>query len=161
MNTPDAYGPPGGPIGRHGAYPAGAAAHDPGPDVGSHTVGELLGNVTRDLSTLVRQEFALAQAELKQEASRAGKAAGAMGAAGFAGWFAVLFLSVALYAGLSNLMNPGWAALIVAVLWAVIAAALFVSGRSTLRRLNPKPERTIDTLSQVPDALKGRQGGTS
>jgi hypothetical protein len=44
-------------------------------------VGELVGNVTRDLSTLMRQELALAQAELKTEARKTGKAAGALGAA--------------------------------------------------------------------------------
>ena len=52
------------------------------------------------------------------------------------------------------------AALIVALIWAVIAAVLFVIGRSKMREVNPKPERTLDTLSHVPDALKGQRGGT-
>lgn len=138
--------------GHHGATEATAA---PGA-----SVGDLIGNVTRDLSTLMRQELALAQAELKQEAATTGKAAGALGGAGFAGYFVVLFLSIALWAGLSNVMDSGWAALIVAVLWAVIAALLFVTGRERLRRVHPKPERTVDTLSHVPDALKGTRGGT-
>ena len=63
-------------------------------DVGGVSVGELVGNVTRDLSTLMRQELTLAQAELKTEARKTGKAAGALGAAGFAGYMAVLFLSI-------------------------------------------------------------------
>jgi membrane protein implicated in regulation of membrane protease activity len=123
-------------------------------------VGDLVGDVTRDLSTLMRQELALAQAELKQEAAKTGKAAGAFGGAGFAAWFVVLFLSLAAWAGLSNLMDPGWAALIVAVVWAVVAGVLFVTGRSTFRKVHPKPERTVDTLGQVPDALKGHRGDT-
>ena len=45
-------------------------------DVTDASVGELLGNVARDLSTLMRQELALAQAELRQEAKTTGKAAG-------------------------------------------------------------------------------------
>ena len=57
-------------------HPAGA--YD---DVGEVSVGELVGNVTRDLSTLMRQELALAQAEVKAEVSKTGKAAGALGAA--------------------------------------------------------------------------------
>lgn len=130
-------------------------------DVGDVSVGDLIGNVTRDLSTLMRQELALAQAEVKQEVAKTAKGAGALGGAGFAAFFVVLFLSLALWAGLSNVMDGGWAAVIVAVLWAIVAAVLFVTGRSQLRQVNPKPERTIDTLSQVPDALKGHRGGTA
>lgn len=133
--------------------------HRAAPDVGDMSVGDLIGNVTRDLSTLMRQELALAQAEIKQEAVTTGKAAGSLVGAGFAGWFVLLFLSLALWGGLTNVMDSGWAGLIVAVLWAVIAAVLFVTGRSKLRDINPKPERTIDTLSNVPEALKGRRGG--
>ncbi|GAA1880722.1 phage holin family protein [Pseudonocardia ailaonensis] len=143
-----------------GAHPVDTARHaaDREPDTAS--VGDLVGNVTRNLSTLMRQELALARAEIKQEASKTGKAAGAFGGAGFAAWFVVLFLSLALWAGLSNLMDPGWAALIVGALWAIVAAVLFMSGRSTFRKVHPKPERTVDTLGQVPDALRGHRGDT-
>jgi hypothetical protein len=58
-------------------------------DVGDVSIGELVGNVTKDLSTLMRQELALAQAEVKAEVSKTGKAAGALGAAGSAGYVAV------------------------------------------------------------------------
>jgi hypothetical protein len=147
-------GPPAPPLGTTGTGPAGAYTSN------AASVGDLLGNVTRDLSTLMRQELALAQAELKQEATKTGKAAGAFGGAGLAAWFLVLFLSLALWAGLSNLMDPGWAALIVAAIWAVIAAILYTTGRAKFRQVHPKPERTVDTLGQVPDALKGNRGGT-
>lgn len=155
------------PTGTGGAYAMPPAVHDDptphhsGPDVGEMSVGDLIGNVTRDLSTLMRQELALAQAELKQEASKTAKGAGALGAAGLAGYFVLLFLSLALAAGLSNLMDPGWAALIVAVLWGIVAAVMFVSGRKKLAEVHPKPERTVDTLSNVPDALKGNRGGSA
>jgi hypothetical protein len=148
------------PSGAHAADPARQAAAPVGPAADAASVGDLLGNVTRDLSTLMRQELALAQAELKQEATKTGKAAGAFGGAGFAAWFLVLFLSLALWAGLSNLMHPAWAALIVAAIWAVIAAILYTTGRAKFREVHPKPERTVDTLGQVPDALKGNRGGT-
>ena len=123
------------------------------------SVGELFGNVTRDLSTLMRQEFALAQAELKAEASKTGKAAGALGAAGFAGYMAVLFLSICLWWALGHLIGNGWSALVVAVLWGIVGAVLYSSGRKKLREVNPTPERTVDTLKNVPDALKGEAGG--
>jgi hypothetical protein len=126
------------------------------PDVTDSSVGELIGEVTSDLSTLLRQELELAKAEVKQEATKSGKAVGMLGAAGFAGYMVALFLSIALWWGLANAMDEGWAALIVAVLWTVIAAVLASVGRKRLREVNPKPERTIQTIKEVPDALKGR-----
>lgn len=123
---------------------------------GNASVGDLVGQVTRDLSTLMRQELELAKAEIKTEASKAGKGAGMLGGAGFAGYMTLLFLSIALWWGLVNVMDAGWAALIVAVLWAVIAGILYATGRGELRNVNPKPERTVETVSQVPSALKGQ-----
>lgn len=122
-------------------------------DVEDHSVGELMGNVTRDLMTLLRQEIALAKAEVKVEAKKAGKATGMLGGAGFAGYMALLFLSFALWWALANVMDQGWAALIVAVLWAVIGGVLYAAGRGELRNINPTPERTVETVKQVPQAM--------
>src|SRR6185369_6888069 len=96
------------------------------PDVEGTSVGQLLGEVSKDLSTLMRQELELAKAELKVEAKKAGQGAGIFGVAG----------------------------LIVAVIWGVIGAVAFVMGRTKFREVNPKPERTVETLQQVPPALK-------
>jgi len=126
------------------------------PDVENTSVGELIGEVSRDLATLMRQELELAKAELKQEAVKSGKAAGALGGAGLAGYMTLLFLSFALWWGLSNVMDQGWAALIVAVLWAIVGAVLYGVGRQRLRQVNPTPERTVETIKEVPDALRGR-----
>jgi len=126
------------------------------PDVADTSVGQLISEVTSDLSKLVRQELELAKAEVKQEATKSGKAVGMLGGAGFAGYMVALFLSIALWWALANAMDEGWAALVVAVLWAVIAAVLASVGRKRLREVNPKPERTIQTIKEVPDALKGR-----
>ena len=129
-------------------------------DLSQRSVGSLISEVTNDLSTLMRQELDLAKAEMKEEATKTGKAAGMMGGAGFAGYMVAVFLSLALWAALANGMDEGWAALIVAALWAVAGAVLFVSGRKKLREVHPKPERTVDTLKEVPDALKGRAHST-
>jgi Putative Actinobacterial Holin-X, holin superfamily III len=126
-------------------------------DVENVSVGDLLSNVSRDLMTLIRQEFALAKAEMKEEARKARRAAGMLGAAGFAGYMVLLFLSLALWWALSNLIDQGWAALIVAAAWAVIGAVLYATGRSEMRNVNPKPERTVDTVKQVPHALTPNQ----
>jgi len=125
-------------------------------DVSQRSVGSLISEVTTDLSTLMRQELDLAKAEMQQEAAKTGKAAGMLGGAGFAGYLVALFLSLALWAALANGMDEGWAALIVAAIWAVVGAVLYVTGRKKLREVQPKPERTVDTLKEVPDALKGR-----
>ena len=124
-------------------------------DVENLSVGELLGNVSRDLSTLMRQEVSLAKAEIRAEAGKAGKGAGMMAGAGMAGWLCVLFLSIAAWWGLANVMDEGLAALIVAIVWAIAGGVLFANGRRALRTVNPTPERTVDTMKQVPDALKG------
>ncbi|MGY1754678.1 phage holin family protein [Blastococcus sp. SYSU D01042] len=124
------------------------------PDVEGNSVGALIGEVTKDLSTLMRQELELAKVEMKAEAKKAGQGAGLFGAAGFAAYFMVLFLSVALWWALSHLVGHSWSALIVAVLWGIVAAVTGLMGKKKFQQVNPKPERTVDTLSQVPGALK-------
>ena len=149
--------PPDRAPGTHARPPQGTGRHE---DVGEVSLGQLVGDVARDLSTLVRQEFALARAEFKQEASKTAKGAGAMGGAGFAGYMTVLFLSISLWWALSHLVGHSWSALIVAAIWGIVAAVLAALGRRKFREVNPKPERTVDTLKNVPDALKGERGGT-
>lgn len=126
------------------------------PDVSNTSVGELIGEVTRDLSTLMRQELELAKAELKQEATKAGQAAGMLGGAAVAGHMLALFLSIALWWALGSVVNLGWSAVIVALIWGIVAVILYSTGRGRLRTVNPKPERTVSTMKEVPDALKGR-----
>ncbi|MET7863968.1 phage holin family protein [Micromonospora taraxaci] len=120
------------------------------------SVGELLGDVTRDMSTLVRKEVELAKAELREEVSQAGKAGGMFGGAGVAGFLAVLFVSYAVWWGLSNVMDQGWAALIVAIIWAAVAGGLFLNARTQLKRARAVLPRTKQTAREVPDALRGR-----
>jgi hypothetical protein len=124
------------------------------PDVEGTSVGALISEVTKDLSVLMRQELELAKVEVKAEAKKAGQGAGMFGAAAFSGYMVLMFLSIALWWALSHLVGHSWSALIVAVLWGVIGAVTFVLGRKKFREVNPKPERTVDTLSQVPSALK-------
>jgi hypothetical protein len=125
-------------------------------DTTNASVGELIGEVSRDLSTLMRQELELAKSEIKTEVAKTGKGVGMLGGAGFAGYMLMLFLSISLWWGLANVMDEAWAALIVAAIWAVIAAVLFFTGRNTMRTVNPTPERTVETVKEVPGALKGR-----
>ncbi|WP_424448587.1 phage holin family protein [Microbacterium arborescens] len=117
------------------------------------SLGDLLGEVTRDLSELMRQEINLAKAELKQSGTRAGKGAGMLGGAGYAALMAIFFLSVALWWALGHLVGLGWSAVIVAIIWGVVAAVLYTSGRKQLKQVQGAP-KTAETLGKIPDALK-------
>jgi hypothetical protein len=119
------------------------------------SLGTMLGEVGRDVSQLVRQEVELAKAELRRDAKRSGQVAGAFGGAALAGYLVVLFLSFALWWGLSNVMDQGWAALIVAGVWAVIAAILFAAARSRARTIRG-PQQTAQTVQDIPATLKGQ-----
>jgi heme exporter protein D len=130
------------------------------PDVANRSVGELIGEVTRDLSTLMRQELELAKAEVKQEAAKAGKGAGMLAGAGIAGHLMLIFLSLTLVYFLFTLFGGNdpadyvWAALIVTVLWGIVAAVLAMSGRKQLQQVNPKPEQTVQSLKEDAEWLK-------
>jgi hypothetical protein len=119
----------------------------------STSLGDLLGEVSRDVSTLMRQEVELAKAEIRDSAKKAGKGAGLMGGAGYAALMAVFFLSIALWWALGTLVGNGWSGVIVAVIWAIIAAILFAVGKSSMKRVKGIPQ-TIDTVKQIPDTLK-------
>ncbi|MEY9776933.1 putative membrane protein [Arthrobacter sp. MW3 TE3886] len=119
----------------------------------STSLGDLLGEVTRDMSTLMRQEVELAKVELKQSATRAGKGTGMLAGAGVAGHFVLLFLSLALWWALGNVMGLGWSGVVVAVIWAVVAAVLAAMGRKELNAIKGMP-RTAETLQEIPPTLK-------
>jgi len=121
------------------------------------SIGDLVGDISRDFSTLIRQEVELAKAEAKQSATRASKAGGMFGGAALAGWFTLLFLSVAVWEFLSSALDSrGWAAVIVMVVWAIIAAVLAARGRRLTKEISGLP-RTTETVKKVPDALKGNE----
>lgn len=122
------------------------------PEAPAPSLGELFGEVSNDLSVLVRQELALAKAEATQTASRAGKGVAMIAAAALAGFFVLLFLSIAGWWGLGNLIGRGWSALVVMVVWAILAAALALTGRKALAAVKGLP-RTTDTVKRIPDAL--------
>ena len=117
------------------------------------SLGDLLAEVSRDLSTLIRQEVELAKAELKQTATRAGKGAGLLGGSGYAALMAVLFLSIALWWALGYLMGNAWSGVIVAVIWGIIALILYLVGRKQLKTVQGMPQ-TVETVKEFPDTLK-------
>src|SRR5204862_7583651 len=121
---------------------------DSSTDPGDTSIGQIIGEISDDLSKLFRQEIALAKAEVRQEATKAGKAAGMLGGAGFAGYMTVLLLSFAVVFGLGNVIDAGWAALIVAAVWAVAGGVLYANGRRKLRTVSPVPRQTVQTVKE-------------
>ena len=120
------------------------------------SIGELLSDVSQDISTLMRQEVELAKAEIKQSATRAGKGAGMFAGAGLAGHMVLLFLSISAWWGIGDKTGYGWSALIVAAIWLVIGAVLAVVGRSGFQAIKGVPQ-TADTVKKIPDAVKGNE----
>ena len=121
------------------------------------SLGELVSQLTTDLGQLTRQELALAKTELQTEAKKAGKGAGMLGGAAVAGWMAALFLSLTAMWALDKAMDLIWAALIVAAVWAVVAAVLAMTGRKELQEVNPKPDQTVESLKEDAQWLKTRK----
>ncbi|MEU9834598.1 phage holin family protein [Streptosporangium sp. NPDC048047] len=126
------------------AYEPASPAYEPA----EPSLGQLVGEVGEDLSKLFRQEVELAKAEIRQEAAKAGKAGGMLGGAGVAGLLAALFVSLTVMFGLGAVMPLGWAALIVAVVWAVVGGVLYTNGRKRMSEVSPKPEQTVETLKE-------------
>lgn len=124
------------------------------------SLGEIMSDLSRNVSTLMRQEVELAKAELQQSAKSAGRGAGMLGGAGVAGLLAAIFASLALWWLLAQWLAGtgsgayGWAFVIVAVLWGIAAAVLMASGRAALREVQGLP-KTAETVSKIPHALTG------
>jgi len=119
----------------------------------STSLGDLLGEVTRDLSTLMRQEIELAKAELTDSAKKAGKGSGLYAGAGYGALMAVLFLSIALWWGLGYLIGNAWSAVVVAVIWGIVALVLYLQGKKQMKAVKGAPQ-TVDSVKRIPDAVK-------
>jgi uncharacterized membrane protein YqjE len=112
------------------------------------SLGQIVGDISQDLSTLVRQEIDLAKTELRQEASKAGKGMGMLAGAAVSGLLVLLFLSWALTWLLDNWMPVELAALLTALLWAVVTGVLASVGRKKLQETNPQLPQTQQTLKE-------------
>jgi hypothetical protein len=132
--------------------------HDPAtePKRAEASLGELVAEMTSDLSTLFRKEIELAKTEARDELKQAGKAAGMLGGAGLAGWMAVLLLSLALAWLLDQAMNTALAFAIVGGLWGVAAFVLQRTGRAALAGVRGLPT-TRDTIKEDVEWAKAQK----
>jgi len=117
-------------------------------DLRQESFGQLIKDLSADTSHLVKQEIALARAELTLKAKQAGRGVGMLVGAGVAGLILLGTLTAFLIIVL-DLAMPLWvSALIVTVLWAIVAFALYSAGRAAMKQVSPQPEQTIDTMKE-------------
>ena len=111
------------------------------------SLGELVGELTGELSMLFRKEIELAKTEAREEAGHAGRAAALLGGAALAGWLALLMLSLTLAWLLDDEaeLDRGLSFAIVGALWVIVGLILQAVGRTRLARVRglPKTKATI------------------
>ncbi|TCC29802.1 phage holin family protein [Kribbella sindirgiensis] len=118
------------------------------------TVGQLVANASKDLSSLVRSEIELAKTELKKTAIAAGTGAGMFAAAAFLALLAVILLCISAAYGLTAAgLHPAIAFLIVAGAFLLIGAILVFIGMRALKSAKG-PTRAIETSKESVEALK-------
>jgi len=117
-------------------------------DLRDQSVGELLKQLSQETSTLIKQEMALARAEITEQGKRAGTGAGMLGGAGVAGLLTLGALTATLIALLDTAMATWLAALIVTVIWAAVAGVLALQGRNKLEEAGPPAPQTVETVKE-------------
>ena len=118
------------------------------------SLGDLFADLAADTGTLVRQEVALAQAEITHKATKAGKNVGYLAVGGAVAYLAVLAITAALIIGLANFM-PAWlSALIVGAVFAVVSYFMITSAFAELKTINAVPLETVETIKEDVKWLK-------
>ena len=128
--------------------------HHPPPEA-ERSIPELLQRLANETTVLVRQELQLAQAEIAQKLRRAGSSAGVLGAAALLALGAFGTLTTT-FVGALSLVLPLWAAaLIVTVVYAVVAGIAAQRGLTALKKVGtPVPQQTIETLQEDAEAVR-------
>ena len=113
------------------------------------SLGDLFSDLSRETTTLVRQEVQLAKAELTQSATEAARGIGMLLAGGAVAYAGLLFLLLAIVFGLIEAGWDAWlSALAVGLVVVAIGAILVLRGRESLKPANLAPRRTVETLKE-------------
>lgn len=112
------------------------------------SLGELFGDLTRQLSALMRQEIRLAKTEMTDTVSTAGKNAGFIAAGGALAYAGLLAIIAGIILALA-LAIPAWlSALIIGIVVAIIGGLLIWKGVNTLRSTDMAPHETVETIQE-------------
>jgi len=126
-------------------------------DLNELPVGELVQRMSQQTASLVRQEFQLAQIEMKEKGKRAGLGAGMFGGAGVLALYGGGALIATLILVLATFLEAWIAAAIVTVVLLAIAGVLALTGKKEIEQATPAaPEQAIESTKQDVDELKGR-----
>jgi len=113
------------------------------------SLGDLFSDLSRETTTLVRQEVQLAKAELTQSATEAARGIGMLVAGGAVAYAGLLFLLLAIVFGLIEAGWDAWlSALVVGLVVIAIGAVLVLRARESLKPANLAPRRTVETLKE-------------
>jgi|SRR6185437_2942495 hypothetical protein len=113
------------------------------------SLGDLFADLSRETTTLVRQEVALAKTELTQKATRVGKDIGFLAVGGAIAYAGLLAFIAACIIALNLIVHLWWlSAAIIAVVVAAIGYLLVRKGLDNLRTSNLAPTQTIESLKQ-------------
>jgi xanthine/uracil permease len=113
------------------------------------SLGDLFSDLSRETTTLVRQEVQLAKAELTQSATEVARGIGMLVAGGAVAYAGLLFLLLAIVYGLIEAGWEAWlSALVVGLVVVVIGAILVLRARESLKPANLAPRRTVETLKE-------------
>ena len=122
-------------------------------------VGELVKQLSEQMSTLVRRELQLAQLELQEKGKRAGIGAGLFGGAGAIALYGLGVLIAAAVLVLATAVEPWLAALIVGVVLLAVAGIAGLMGKKQVEQaVPPAPEQAIQSTKRDVDEVKGRAG---
>jgi Kef-type K+ transport system membrane component KefB len=112
------------------------------------SVPEVLQDIVGNIQEIIRSEFRLAKAEIKQEASKAAAPIMMWIIGGAVGLYALGFLLFTAVMAMATVMATWFAALIVGAVLAVVSIALLSAGTKRLKLVNKVPERTIESLKE-------------
>ena len=131
-----------------GAHAAGDGTHVPPPELREASFGELLSGLASDVSLLVKQEIQLAKVELTATGKDMGKGVGLLAGAAVFGLLMMMALTALLIIILDAFLPLWLAALIVTLLWGIVAAVLALSGKKQIQKATPPAEQTIETVKE-------------
>jgi len=115
----------------------------------NRSLGELLSELVREITTLVRQEATLAKTEISQKIARIGKHVGLVAAGGTVAYAGILAILAAIIILLAQAGMELWAsALLVGIVVAGIGGFLVWKGLDSLRREDLAPRQTLETLKE-------------
>jgi uncharacterized membrane protein YqjE len=114
----------------------------------SRSVPEVLQDIVGNIQEIIRSEFRLAKAEIKVEASKAASPIKLSLVGSVLGFYALGFLLYTAVVGLSLVVAPWLAALIVSSVLTVISLALVSAGIKRFKHVRTVPERTIETMKE-------------